>query len=86
MEFESNVGDLASLLKVEKKRAAAMRADSRLVICSRHSDRYIQPVATCYLPCISFVSVLVCNTYLVTCTTWLFQLRIHQNVVILCSW
>lgn len=32
VEFESNVGDLASLLKVEKKRAAAMRADSRMVM------------------------------------------------------
>ena len=32
MEFESNVGDLASLLKVEKKRATAMRADSKLVM------------------------------------------------------
>lgn len=31
VEFESNVGDLASLLKVEKRRAAAMRADSRQV-------------------------------------------------------
>ena len=31
MEFESNVGDLASLLKVEKKRAAAMRANSKMV-------------------------------------------------------
>ena len=31
MEFESNVGDLASLLKVEKRRAAATRADSRQV-------------------------------------------------------
>ena len=31
VEFESNVGDLASLLKVEKKRAAAMKADSKLV-------------------------------------------------------
>jgi cleavage stimulation factor subunit 3 len=30
VEFESNVGDLASLLKVEKKRAAAMKADSKL--------------------------------------------------------
>lgn len=31
MEFESNVGDLASLLKVEKKRAVAMKANSKMV-------------------------------------------------------
>ena len=31
MEFEASVGDLASLLKVEKRKAAAMRADSKLV-------------------------------------------------------
>ena len=31
MELESNAGDLASLLKVEKKRAAAMRANSKMV-------------------------------------------------------
>ena len=31
IEFEANMGDLASLLKVEKRRAAALRADSRQV-------------------------------------------------------
>ncbi|CAI7991638.1 Cleavage stimulation factor subunit 3 [Geodia barretti] len=30
VEFESNVGDLASLLKVEKKRAASMRGNSKM--------------------------------------------------------
>ena len=44
MEFESSVGDLASLLKVEKRRATAMRADSRQVsptmpgLCASVSD------------------------------------------------
>ena len=44
VEFESSVGDLASLLKVEKRRAAAMRADSRQVsptipgLCASVSD------------------------------------------------
>ena len=28
VEFEANVGDLASLLKVEKRRATALRADT----------------------------------------------------------
>ena len=41
MEFESNVGDLASLLKVEKKRAAAMRADARMVMIVRIVNIYM---------------------------------------------
>lgn len=31
VEFESNVGDLPSLLKVEKKKTTAMRSNSKMV-------------------------------------------------------